>query len=154
MDINSAYSLFETQSASPVSTENKKQASQTTDKTTGDTVSISDEAKTMLAKMTRPLTGEGSASSGNPQDQGSQTDAKGKSGGAGGASGGGEAAASEDPIENLEAQIAKLQSQYQSIMQGSAPDEVREAQGAGLQQQISALEQQVSQLKSAKLKTA
>lgn len=157
MNVNSAYSLFETQSTSPIVAENKKQASQKVDSASGDTVSISDEAKAMLAQMTRPLSGGEETSSDTPQQEGNSSGGGGKSGGAGGAGAGGgteEAAANEDPIKNLEEQIAKLQSQYQGVMQGSAPEGVKEAQGAGLQQQISALEQQLSQLKMAAMKKA
>lgn len=159
MDINSLFSTLETQAASPLQSERKKQTEASTETASGDTVSISDEAKELLAQMTKSMSGA-TASSGGAKDSSAEKDSGDKDAGekhdtpSGKAGGSANATSSADQVKDIEAQIAKLQGQYQAIMKGSAPEGVKETQGASLQQQISALEQQLNEIKMAELQKA
>lgn len=159
MDLNSLGSAYEAQAVLPLRTGDKKKDAPKASKDEGDTVSISEEAKSLLARMTAPLTGN-TTSTGTAEAPSAETASAGSAegtkaaGGAGGAGGGGSEESSASKIESLEEQIKKLQSQYQSVMKAPGDEGVKDAQGAAIQQQISALEQQLNEIKMSSLKKA
>lgn len=162
MDLNSLSSVYESQGILALQTGDTKKNSPKASKDEGDTLSISDEAKSLLAQMTAQFKGGKTATTEAGSDKNAQQEGqdsagaqKGSSGagGAGGAGGGSEES-SASKIESLESQIQKLQSQYQSVMKGPGDEGVKEAQGEAIQQQISALEQQLNEIKMSSLKKA
>lgn len=154
MELNSLTSAYEAQGILPQRTEKKTQQSFKDTKDEGDTVSISEEAKSLLARMTAPLTGSKTAAEATASPEAASAGSGKASPAPGGAGGGGSEENSAEKIENIEEQIKKLQSQYQSVMKAPGDEGVKEAQGAAIQQQISALEQQLNEMKMNNLKKA
>lgn len=159
MDLNSLSSVYESQGILALQTGDTKKNSPKASKDEGDTLSISDEAKSLLAQMTAQFKGGKTATTEAGSDKNAQQEGQDSAGaqkgssGAGGAGGGSEES-SASKIESLESQIQKLQSQYQSVMKGPGDEGVKEAQGEAIQQQISALEQQLNEIKMSSLKKA
>lgn len=80
------------------------------------------------------------APAGGPVEQGE--DAQG-----GGSGGSGDAESGSD-AEDIEAQIKALESQLQSILGGSLPEDLKQVTAQPVQQQIAQLQQQLNQLKA------
>lgn len=153
MQIN-VFSLLGMQGVYPSLAERKKHTELSSPRESSeDTISISEEARTMLAKMTKPMTGpQGTVAPVEHESLGAEAESPSEeSVGQGGiAKGIGEfGTVEEKSVANIEGRLKKLCEQYAALMESSLPEVMKQTQGEKIQEEIQDL---LSQLKQAKEK--
>lgn len=159
MDMGSVFSLLGSQQSSVVHTEKKKQAALALKtEAQGDRVTISEEARSLLARATKHM--KGAENSSTPQEESADSAASPLESTAeqtaeqASESSAATEESNAEKMRELERKLKELCAQYQAVMESSAPEIVKEVQGKVIKQKIDDLMNQLGAMREQNIQTS